>query len=306
MNENTPLKRRWIAKEDYPFLLILIISTALHFFAAVYLNTIEIKKKELEEAIKDIPHRFARLILQPPEEIIKKVILKPVPLEKKESKKEEEVPLIPVKKEGTGKEAGARYKGLLGVIMAKAGPRDIPTAALFRDIDKAMKDIKKEEPGDRVKDVLARLHIKEAGKLEEASIGISRPAETGPMDTGEIVKEKKEVLLEEVGKRRAASGPIAVKKYEAEVYAAILSYAGGLKYLYNNALRKDPSIKGTVTVKIVISPTGKAREVIIVSSTLNTPDLEEAMANRIYMWRFPPFKWGESFTTTYTFDFSIG
>lgn len=306
MNEKTPFKRRWIAKEDYPFLIILIISTALHFFAVIYLNTIEIKKKELEEAIRDIPHRFARLILQPPEEIIKKVILKPVPLEKKEAKKEEEVPLIPVKKEGIGKEAGVRYKGLLGVIMAKAGPRDIPTAAVFRDIDKAMKDIKREEPGDRVKDVLSRLHIKEMGKMEGVSIGISKPAETQPLDTSEIVKEKKEILLEEVEKKKVVTGSFSIKKYEAEVNTAILSYAGGLKYLYNNALRKDPSLKGAVTVKMVISSTGRAKEVVIVSSTLNSPELEEAIANRIYMWRFPAFKWGESFTTTYTFDFSIG
>lgn len=306
MNEKTPFKRRWIAKEDYPFVLILVVSTLLHFSIAVYLNTIEIKKKELEEAIKEIPHRFARLLLQPPEEIIKKVILKPVPLEKKGAKKEEEMALIPVKKEGVGKEAGVRYKGLLGVIMAKAGPREISTAAVFRDIDKVMKEVKREEPGDRVKDVLSRLHIKEAGKLEEVSIGISKPAEIEPMDTGEIVKEKKEVLLEEVDKRRAVSGPGAVKKYEADVYAAILSYTGGLKFLYNNALRKDPSLKGAITVKMVISPTGKASEVIIVSSTLNAPELEKAIADRIYMWRFPGFKWGESFTTTYTFDFSIG
>ena len=306
MNEKTPLKRRWISKEDYPFLIILIISTALHFFAVIYLNTIEIKKKELEEAIRDIPHRFARLILQPPEEIIKKVILKPVPLEKKEAKKEEEVPLIPVKKEGIGKEAGVRYKGLLGVIMAKAGPKEISTAAVFRDIDKVMKDIKKEEPGDRVKDVLSRLHIKEAAKTEEVSIGISKPVESQPLDTSEIVKEKKEVLLEVVEKKKVITGSTSIKKYEAEVYAAILSYTGGLKYLYNNALRKDSSLKGTVTVKMVISPTGKAREVVIVSSTLNSPELEEAIANRIYMWRFPGFKWGENFTTTYTFDFSMG
>lgn len=306
MNEKTPLKRRWISKEDYPFLIILTISTVLHFSIAVYLNTIEIKKKELEEAIRDIPHRFARLLLQPPEEIIKKVTLKPLPLEKEGIKKEEEMALIPAKKEGVGKEAGVRYKGLLGVIMAKAGPKGISTAAVFRDIDKVVKDINKVGPEDKVKDVLSRLHMKEMAKPEDVSIGISKPVESQPLDTSEIVKEKKEVLLEVVEKKKVVTGSTSIKKYEAEVYAAILSYTGGLKYLYNNALRKDPSLKGTVTVKMVISTTGKAREVVIVSSTLNSPELEEAIANRIYMWRFPGFKWGESFTTTYTFDFSMG
>lgn len=308
MSEKTPFKRRWIDKEDRPFLIILIISTLFHLIAAVYLNTIEIKKKELEEAIKEIPHRFARLLLQPPEEIIKKVILKPLPLGKAGIEKEEKTALAPAKTEEVMKEAGVRYKGLLGVIMAKAGPKEISTAAVFRDIDKVMKEVKREGPGDRVKDVLSGLHIKEVGKAEGVSIGISKPLEPQPLDTSEIAKEKKEVLLgeEEVDKKKVATVSFSIKKYEADMYAAMLSYAGGLKYLYNNALRKDPSLKGRITVKMVISPAGKASEVTIVSSTLNAPELEKAIADRIYMWRFPAFKWAESFTITYTLDFSIG
>lgn len=317
MNERNYLKRRWIARDDYPFFFILIISTVIHFSMVIYLNTIEIKKKELGEAIKGIPHRFARLILQPPPAILKKAPL-PLPQKKEEVKEEQriarkevEAPGIPgtlperVVRGEVKKEAGVRSKGLLGVIMAKGRPERIPGQSVFRDIDKVVKDISKVGPEERVKDVLASLKVKGIEGIEEAPIGaVTAPAEGTPRDTGEIIKEKREVLLGEPDKKRVVSDSSAWKRYDAEVYAAIRSYEGGLKYLYNNALRKDPSLKGRIKIKIVISSNGKAKEVAIESSTLNSRELEEAIVNRIYMWRFPEFKGDEIFTTVYTFDFS--
>lgn len=316
MNEKDSLKRHWIATDDYPFFFILLISTVIQFSMVVYLNTIEIKKKELGDALKGMPHRFARLILQPPQAILKKAPL-PVPQKKEEvreeqriAKKEVETPGIPgtllekTPKAELKKEAGVRSKGLLGVIMSKARPEGFSGTALFHDINKVVKDINKVGPEDRVKDVLASLKVKEFEGVEEVPITLNTPSEGTPRDTGEIIKEKREVSLGEVDKKRFVTDSNAWKRYDAEVYAAIRSYEGGLKYLYNNALRKDPSLKGRIKVKIVISSNGKAKEVAIESSTLNSPELEEAIVNRIYMWKFPQFKGNETFTTVYAFDFS--
>jgi hypothetical protein len=303
-------RRPWIPREDYTFLLIFIISALLHLSTAIYLSTIEIREMELGEALRAIPRRFARLILQPPPEILKRVA-RPLPLKKEEAKeevrKEEEVGLRPAKeaKEEVRKEVGVRAKGLLGVIMAKARPREVPAAAVLREVDKLMKEVKRAEPEERVKEVLSQLRTKEIERVEEITAGIARaPVEIKPRETGEIIKEKREVLLEEVERKRVVPEPLARKKYEEEVYATILSYTGGLRYLYNNALRKDPTLKGRVTVRIVISRNGRAKDVVMVSSTLDSPELEEAIVNRIFMWRFHEFRWGESFTTIYTFDFS--
>lgn len=315
MNEKDSLKRHWIARDDYPFFFILIISTIIHFSMVVYLNTIEIKKRELGEAIKGIPHRFARLILQPPQAVLKKT--QPVPQKKEEVKEEQRVAKKEVETPGTPdtmpekaereeikKEIDVRSRGLLGVIMAKGRPERFPGQAVFRDIDKVVKDINKVGPEDRVKDVLASLNIKGIEGIEESGITVTAPSEGTPRDTGEIIKEKREVSLGEADKKRIVTDSNAWKRYDAEVEAAIRSYEGGLKYLYNNALRKDPSLKGRIKIKIVISSTGRAKEVAIVSSSLNFPELEEAIVNRIYMWRFPEFKGDEIFMTVYTFDFS--
>ncbi|MDO8445758.1 MAG: AgmX/PglI C-terminal domain-containing protein [Deltaproteobacteria bacterium] len=312
MNEKDSLKRRWIVRDDYPFFFILIISTVIHFSMVVYLNTIEIKKKELGEAIKGIPQRFARLILQPPQAVLKKAPL-PLPQKKEEVKEEQRVAKKEVEpgtllekavKADVKKDVGVRSKGLLGVIMAKGRPERIPGTAVFRDIDKVVKDINKVGPEDRVKDVLASLKTKGFEGIEEEAITVKAPSEGTPRDTGEIIKEKREVSLGEADKKRVVTDSNAWKRYDAEVYAAIDSYKGGLTYLYNNALRKDPSLKGRIKIKIVISSTGRAKEVAIVSSSLNSQELEEAIVNRIYMWRFPQFKGNETFTTVIPFDFA--
>lgn len=315
------LRKQLISREDYPFFLILLISAMIHLSAAGYLSTIEIKKiKEgAMEVIKGVSPRFAKLILQPIEAAPKRVqtrIIRREAVKKEEviaskvpsAVEERGVPTAPAAPSAPGR-TGVGYKGLLGVIMAKARPGQVPGTAAFRDVTKIFKDIGKVGPEERgrVKDVLAGLSVKGIEGVEgvpEVSVGAAGPVEVKPRETGEIIKEKREVLLEGVEKKKPVSDSSARKRYEAEVYSAILSYTGGLKYLYNNALRKDSSLKGRVTVRMVISPNGKAKEVVIVSSTLSSPELEEAIVNRIYMWRFPEFRWGESFTTVYTFDFS--
>lgn len=305
-------KRPWIAKDDSSFFLILLISAVLHLSAVVYLSTIEIKKREMGEAIRSMPRRITKLLLQPPVVVSKKPALSP-PKKKEEVKdesrvvrKEVEIPGIPgtllekTSKAGLKKEAGVRSKGLLGVIMAKTRPAAVPVA-VFRDIDKVVKDINKVVPEDRVKDVLAS--IKGIEGIEE--VPVKAPAEDKPRDTSDIIKEKKEVVLGLADKKKdIIETKKVLKKYDEEVYAALISYTGGLKYLYNNALRKDPSLKGRIKVKIIVSSNGRAREVHIESSTLNSKELEEAIVNRIYLWRFPEFKGVADFSTDYTFDFS--
>lgn len=314
------LRKQLISREDYPFFLILLISAIVHLSAAGYLSTIEIKKiKEgAMEVIKGVSPRFAKLILQPIEAAPKRVqtrIIRREAVKKEEviaskvpsAVEEKGVPTAPAAPSAPERK-GVGYKGLLGVIMAKARPGQVPGTAAFRDVTKIFKDIGKVGPEERgrVKDVLAGLSVKGIEGVEGVpEVSVGAPVETRQRETGEIIKEKREVLLEGVEKKKPVTDTAtARKRYEAEVYSAILSYTGGLKYLYNNALRKDSSLKGRVTVRMVISPNGKAKEVVIVSSTLGSPELEEAIVNRIYMWRFPEFRWGESFTTIYTFDFS--
>jgi TonB family protein len=64
-------------------------------------------------------------------------------------------------------------------------------------------------------------------------------------------------------------------------------YKNGLVYLYNKELRTNPTLKGTISVEFSIDSSGKVIDTRIVSTTMNHTPLEQALASRIKMWRFP-------------------
>lgn len=195
-----------------------------------------------------------------------------------------------------------KTKGLLGVIMAKALPDEISSDIIFRDVDNLVKGIDKGS-GDKEGDGL--LDMKGSGKADDLSKKINETTrKIKQRDTSEIIAEKREIIKEELNKNKDSLSSADRKRNEAEVYRIVSTYIGGLKYLYNNTLRKNPSLKGKITVKIVISQEGKVVKSEVVSSTLGSPELEEAIINRIYRWRFSELDDVKDFTIDYTFDFA--
>lgn len=313
------LKRSLISKEDYSFLLLLLVSAAINFSIAAYLNTIEIKKQDHIEVMAQMPERFAKLIFKPAERKIEKKIAKAKAEEKKEEekaeKKQEEAKKevkkeikteTAVAKEPSAKEstdsAGSRVKskGLLGVITAKEKP--VFASQNIFDIEAEevprpkMASVQDARAAGGTSDVVRRLDNIELDSGDRKPAGKSR-------DIGDILKEKKvaSIALED-GKPKGTETKGG--RNEAEVDRIISTYTGGVKYLYNNALRNDPSLKGKITVKLTISEKGKVAKVEIASSTLNNKELEDAIMNRIYKWQFSEAIGSGDFVITYTFDFS--
>lgn len=299
--------RAWlfISKADYIFSLILLLSLVIHAAFVYHLNTLEIKKKSHIEAIQSMAPRFARLILAPRQPaakaraIIEKQEAKDVKKEepKKEDKADAAKPTEPGDKTHVGDKIsqGVMSKGVLGVISAKGGiMADFGNKDIFRDVDKLIANAHKTNGrGDT-----AKLEGMEGFSVSEGFIA-----------QGKIVRTDKDIAAEK--KAKASFGVEETKKTksikyrdEAEVYNAVKSYSGGLKYLYNNALRKEPSLRGKIEVKIVISGDGRVARADVVSSTFHYPELEEAIINRILKWRFKELKEVDDFTINYTFDFA--
>lgn len=325
------LKKSLISRENYAFLFILLISAAINFSVAVYLNTIEIKKVEHTEVLKNIPQRFAKLILKPKESrpIKSAAKLKPeekeTPQKTEEQKKKEESKdsakgqrqsTASSGKTGDGSGSGVGSKGLLGLITAKTKPSFL-SDALFEADDAPASGGSVSALGGRglggsgaggaggTREVLAGLSVKGIDKVEldsMASTGASYSKKT--KDAAEILKEKREVSLEGAEKKKVSEKGIARKRDEGDVSRTVHSYVGGVKYLYNNALRRDSTLKGKITVRVVISSDGKVTKVEKVVSTLNSPELEEAIINRVYKWLFSAATGADDFEISYTFDFS--
>ena len=200
-----------------------------------------------------------------------------------------------------------KSKGLLGVITAKVRPSIIPGNSLLQEVGRSVRSIDKVGRGE-TEEALTALKAKGLERMEEISGNIVGDKQiTVSKDIDEIIKEKRETtLLEESNKPKA--GPIgnAPKKTrnEGEVYRAVTTYAGGLKYLYNNALRKNPALKGKIAIRLTIASNGKVTKAEIINSTINDAELEEAITRRIYRWQFKELKDVDDMIIEYIFDFA--
>ena len=96
------------------------------------------------------------------------------------------------------------------------------------------------------------------------------------------------------------SGKAAID-YDA-IARVVDKYKGGLVYLYNKALRTNPTLKGTVTVEFSIDENGKVLDAHITTSTMNHANLEKTLVNRINRWKFPKLYHG-IIVVTYPFVF---
>ena len=61
---------------------------------------------------------------------------------------------------------------------------------------------------------------------------------------------------------------------------------GSIYAIYNRALREDPGLHGRVVVELKIAPSGAVLECHIVSSELNSPDIENKLLARIRQFDF--------------------
>lgn len=79
-------------------------------------------------------------------------------------------------------------------------------------------------------------------------------------------------------------------------------FNGALQALYQRALRDNPDLQGSVTLKLTITADGSVSDCQLVSSQLNNADLEAKIIMRVKMFRFDPIT-GDTWTGTHTINF---
>ncbi|MBI5826843.1 MAG: AgmX/PglI C-terminal domain-containing protein, partial [Deltaproteobacteria bacterium] len=297
------LRSPLLKKEDSQFFVILAIIAVLNFAMISYLSTVEIKKKDAREAIRAMPQRFARLILQPKaaprkpvatqaarREEPKEYLKEEKPERKKEAENEASRPRAEGKVASTRQQTDAppakaaiASRGLLAVITAKAKPLSFDDN-VFREIEKTADNVKRPDVRGVGVEGISSGNVLEQVEQVSRDFPAYAPA-SGSRGGSEILGEKKNTVIASL-KKEKREGAAAVRRDEAGVYKTVMAYSGGLKYVYNNALRRTPTMRGKVTARITITPEGKVRKAEIINSTLNSPELEEQIAARIYLWKF--------------------
>jgi TonB family protein len=76
-----------------------------------------------------------------------------------------------------------------------------------------------------------------------------------------------------------------------------------LKHVFENWLKRDPTLHGQLKIKFTILPTGEVDNVSIVSSTMNNQEFDETIARYIKRWVFPPVESGGPVEVVLPFNF---
>ncbi|MEW6442681.1 MAG: AgmX/PglI C-terminal domain-containing protein [bacterium] len=204
-------------------------------------------------------------------------------------------------------------KGLLGLVSKESGDTQLRAYTpskkrdVSEDLDKALKNLSQNKntgKGDddflgvgNLPDVAKKgtdigyiLNASKIGEVKETQVEFYGGTEDLPE---RILKDKAPDTEGQI--RGGGRSPYEIRKIVA-------SYLGGLRYLYNKELRKDPDLQGKMTVSFDISPSGQVTFTSMLSSSLGSASLEQAVLANILKWRFPTIS-AENGNTKVTWPF---
>jgi TonB family protein len=84
------------------------------------------------------------------------------------------------------------------------------------------------------------------------------------------------------GRRSIYRSPEAIQE-------VLIRHNKAIQYCYERELKRNPTLKGKIVVRITVNPEGHVTEASIISSTLNNERVERCILSRISLWKdFPP------------------
>ena len=124
------------------------------------------------------------------------------------------------------------------------------------------------------------------------------------------VKTKKGKNSEVKIKMRVGGGSVGGKsgvgKIEAsDVQRVFKRRKGAIKHCYEQALKKDPTVKGKVTIRFTIGPAGRITSISIKDNSTGSASIGSCIKGKVKSWKFPPPE-GGSVTFSYPFILSKG
>jgi len=308
---------------------ITVLLIALLFaIAMTVLQAPEIKREQSES----LPPRFAKLITK------KKTLPKPPPPiieQKKPEKKKEEKPKevkpvekpkkkAPIKvteKKGEPKkpvssikektqEARQVAQKRAAVFDSLAGLRDMPSMSSLKAKPKAAVSTEGSQAKRTERNLITAAGT---GKSNSGGVSVTR-ATSAPTQASrasaalaaaqstavastiaETAVEPKQAAAEQ---KTSAAG----KRTTEQIQLVFSRYKGAINSIYRRALRKNPSLQGTVVLSLTIEPDGTVSSCDVVSSELGDPALEAKIVNRIKLINFEPAS-VEPWKDTYSISF---
>ncbi|HHS14004.1 MAG TPA: TonB family protein [bacterium] len=121
-----------------------------------------------------------------------------------------------------------------------------------------------------------------------------RPAGEGEQAS---LTRKGDVMVEKPSEVQGTGTRSQYRSAEA-IQEVLMSHNPAIRYCYERELKRNPALKGKITVRITVEPEGNVSDAVILASTLNNERVERCILARIRLWKdFPPIDPSEGSVT---------
>ncbi len=289
--------------------LWLLICLVLAVSLALVLSLIEVPPKE-RVTREDIPERVARFMVDRPEvkppEPIEQEQPKPLPVVEPKPLVERERPRSETREPATEEQRAAREKaersGLLALGQQLDGLMDTSDVDAMVDTEAsggAQSGISAAGYGDG--DLASVAGRRGASEVEAVSVESDGPMLARRELASVAMPDQTSGNGDEDGLERR-KGFADTGRTDEEVSLVFDRNKGMLYSLYNRARRQTPGLQGRLVLEVTIAPSGEVTDVAIVSSELNSQNLEQRIKARVLQFRFAT-KSAETITIIYPIEF---
>ena len=308
-------KRGVLGRFDRRFSLMLLICGAVCFTTVAILSMKKPSQTVSEKEITQIQERYARLVLNQPKPVIEEKVTEvaetetagPAKVEKEEEKKEEVK--VDRKKETfvekeKRRESGAEHRKM----KREQAAEQVQTAGIFAAITASGSG--GTGTSDAASDLLGTAGL---GVTNLGSMKLSKGTfATKNVDPEALVARKgkrpADVDIQKEGVGRTAVTTVASnvkvnvttqapevsgessslqERSQSAIQKVVSRQSRRLKRLYEEWLKRDPSLSGRLTIRFVILPSGSVANISVVKTTTENTDFDAMVIRYIKRWRFP-------------------
>ena len=124
----------------------------------------------------------------------------------------------------------------------------------------------------------------------------------GAVASIEVTRVASSIETEGAVARPRASAALAGRTDE-DIQIVFDRYKAALYRLYNRELRRDPRLRGQMVIKLTIEPDGSVSSCVVQSSTMQAPELEAQVIERVRTFDFGAREEITAMTIIYPIDF---
>ncbi len=301
---------------DLLFKAIFLILIILNSFIIYALKDYEVNITAKFD-IEKIPERLAQFIIKPPEELLavdNKTISGTIEdtgkEEKSENKDSQKSTGSSRKRGGKSQKRGnpAASAGLLGLI-GGTGSSGKTSSIVDALVDKGLvADLNNIVGGGSHLKVTKGNSKNDEDPLDQligtgASGGIDDFLSSLEDDVPQVALTKKAKVDLVKPNKITGSKEALGHRTEQSIMNVVLARQGQITYLYEKYLKRNPNLRGKISIEFTIAANGFVISSRIVESTINHPELENDLLNLVRRLKFEPIPSG-NVTTIFPFQFS--